>query len=59
MADLTTEKPSVVEGNFALSFLLKFLRIFKHISGPIDSVTLIDIGTNLNLSKDDANFGQS
>ena len=54
MADLTTEKPSVVKGNFALSFSLKFLSIFKHkffISSPIDPITLIDICNNLNFSK--------
>lgn len=35
------EEPSEVEGNFAPSFLLKFLSNFVHISVSIDLITLI------------------
>ena len=50
--------------NFALSFSLKFLSNFKHISGAIDPVTPIwaSLERSLPLQKlsiDDANFGQS
>ena len=38
-AILTVEQPSVVEGNFAPSFLLKFLSIFVHNGGSIELVT--------------------
>jgi len=38
---LTTEQPSVVEGNFAPSFSRKYLSFFEHISGAIDPITLI------------------
>ena len=35
------EKLSVVAGNFAACFLLKFLSIFVHISGSIQPIALI------------------
>ena len=46
------EQPSVVAGNFALSFSLIFFSIFVHISGSIRPITLIwdhwrDLSSNL------------
>ena len=40
-AIFTVEQPLVVAGNFALSFSLKFLSIFVHISGSAEPITLI------------------
>ena len=59
------KEPGVVAGNFALSFLLNFLRIFVYtcISGSIRPITLIWASLERafpqqKLSIDDANFGQ-
>ena len=63
-ANLTTEKPCVVVGNFALSFSLNFLKIFVDISGSIRPITLIWASLERSFPPaevehtDDANFGQ-
>ena len=61
--DLSTmEYPRVVAGHFALSFSLKFLSIFAHISGSIALSRGLLSGKDLfllqKLSTHDAYFGQ-
>jgi len=60
---IPTTESSVVEGSFPLSFSLKFLSIFMHISGSNDLITLIWVLLERSfppaeLDYNDANFGQ-
>ena len=44
------EWPRAVTGNFALSFSIKFLSIFVHISGYIELITLIRVSLESSFS---------